>query len=121
MAVAAHADDIEPNVGGTLSKYLDQGYEIVYAMSTNNFAGCWSKVMDDDTVQVDRPVPEVIMPQCKLEAEATAKALGTKAIHLDHPQRHYNLPDGTLQELRHGHALRPTLRRYSPRTKLRKR
>jgi LmbE family N-acetylglucosaminyl deacetylase len=102
MAVAAHADDIELNVGGVLSKYLDNGYEVVYVMSTNNFAGCWSKARKDGIVNIERAVPEVIMPQRKLEADTAAKALGTEAIHLDHPQRHYNLPGGAVQELRHG-------------------
>jgi len=47
MAVGAHADDIEICVGGTLLKYRDLGYEIVYVMATNNFSGRWSYARPD--------------------------------------------------------------------------
>ncbi len=39
MAIGAHADDIEIRVGGTLAKYHDMGYEVVYVLTTNNTAG----------------------------------------------------------------------------------
>jgi len=39
MAVGAHADDIEANAGGTLLKYRELGYGIVYVMATNNMSG----------------------------------------------------------------------------------
>ena len=38
MAIGAHADDIEFNAGGTLFKYLEKGYEVVYILSTNNIS-----------------------------------------------------------------------------------
>lgn len=107
MAVGAHADDIEGNVGGTLLKYYERGYEIIYVMSTNNFSGCWSRVEDDGSVKVDKPVPEVIMPQRKLEAEKGAIFFGAKPIYLDHPQRHYFLSDGSQSEVRYGSSMAP--------------
>lgn len=39
MSVGAHADDIEIGTGGTLAKFHDQGYEVVYIMSTNMSGG----------------------------------------------------------------------------------
>ena len=39
MAIGAHADDIEFNAGGTICKYQDRSYELVYVLSTNNMAG----------------------------------------------------------------------------------
>ena len=47
MAIGAHADNIELNVGGTLAKYREMGYDVVYVMSTNNMSGGWSKLRPD--------------------------------------------------------------------------
>lgn len=102
MAIGSHADDLEVSVGGTLVKYRDAGYEIVYVMSTNNFSGNWCHIQPDGSIRYDKPTPEVIEPQRKLEAGRAAAALGTVAIHLDHPQRHYFRPDGSVAELRYG-------------------
>jgi LmbE family N-acetylglucosaminyl deacetylase len=102
MSVGSHADDIEIHAGGTLLKYHAAGYRIVYVMSTNNFSGGWSKRLPDGTFKAENPVPEVIMARRKLEAERAAAVLGTKPVHLDHPQRHYTLPDGSRAELRYG-------------------
>jgi len=40
MVFGAHADDIEQIAGGTLAKYIDEGYEGVYVVVINNTAGC---------------------------------------------------------------------------------
>jgi LmbE family N-acetylglucosaminyl deacetylase len=114
MAVGAHADDIELNAGGTLLKYRDKGYKVVYVMSTNNMSGGWSRVQPDGSVRVDSPPISEIMKQRKLEAAEGAGILGTVPVHLDHPQRHYNgdrKTNNTLcwgrecAELRYGCAL----------------
>ena len=55
MVIGAHADDIELNVGGTLVKYHEMGYEIVYVMSTNNMSGGWSKLRPDGTRETRIP------------------------------------------------------------------
>ena len=102
MAVGAHADDIELNVGGTLAKYHDCGYRIVYVMSTNNMSGGWSRLNADGTVATRTPPYHEILPQRRLEAEAAAGTFGTEPIYLDHPQRHYRRDDGTAVELRYG-------------------
>ncbi len=100
MAVGAHADDIEYNVGGTLLKYRARGYEVVYVMATNNMAGAWSHVEP-----MERPGPVPMMERRKAEAAAAAAELGTEPVHLDHPQRHYNGPDGRLHTVRYGARL----------------
>lgn len=105
MVVGAHADDIELNVGGTLLKYRDAGYDIVYVMSTNNFSGGWAKLKEDGTVQHTKPPHHVVMPQRKLEVDAAAKVLGATVVHLDHPQRHYFRDDGSRAEVRYGSDL----------------
>lgn len=114
MAIGAHADDIEIRIGGTLLKYMEKGYKIVYVMSTNNFSGCWQKRKPDGSINAEKPVPEILMKQRKLEAEKGASALGAKPIHLDHPQRHYNLPDGSQTELRYGCSLAPMVQENIP-------
>lgn len=102
MAVGAHADDIEVTVGGTLLKYRDADYDVVYVMATNNMSGNWNYLNPDGSVKYTSPPHHVIEPQRKLEAAAAAKALGTDAIHLDHPQRHYFREDTTVAEVRYG-------------------
>ena len=102
MAIGAHADDIEVIAGGTLAKAKDQGYEIVYIMATNNFSGGWSRVKPDGKIESRTPPYFEIMPQRKIEAEAAANALGTHAIHLDFPQRHYKDKDGKKVQLCYG-------------------
>lgn len=59
MVIGAHADDVEgPLAGGTLAKYKDDGYELVYVMSTNNAAGCLlNRSLEGDTGFTEKPVP----------------------------------------------------------------
>ena len=78
MAVGAHAGDIELNVGGTLLKYRERGYQVVYVMSTNNMSGAWTRKKADGSYEVTTPPYYELMPQRKLEAAAGAKALGTR-------------------------------------------
>jgi LmbE family N-acetylglucosaminyl deacetylase len=89
MVVGAHADDIELQAGGTLLKYRDAGYEVVYVMSTNNMSGTVSELLKDGSKKTTRETPVPMMARRKRECDAAARALGTIPIHLDHPQRHY--------------------------------
>jgi len=99
MAVGAHADDIEFNVGATLAKYHRAGYEIVYVMSTNNMSGGWTTLDANGKRQSRRPPWHEIMPQRKRETDVAAAFFGTKPVHLDHPQRHYTKDNGDVQRL----------------------
>lgn len=84
LAIGAHADDLELQMGGTLCKYRADGYDIIYVMATNNLSGGeWA--VDDD----GRPLHLQAMELRKREAEAGAQVFDTVAIHLNHPQRHY--------------------------------
>ncbi len=95
MTIGAHADDVELYFGGTMLKYIDRGYSVVYVMSTNNMSGgirtlepdgSWRKTIVKDTVET--------IAFRKREAEEGAAMYGAKPIHLDHPQRHCQIPDG---------------------------
>lgn len=89
LAIGAHADDIEINVGGLLSKYVGHGYEVVYVMSTNNMSGTLTEVLPDGRRQSRTMAQREMMPLRQRECKAAAAALGTTPIHLNHPQRHY--------------------------------
>lgn len=102
MAVGAHADDIEFNVGGTLLKYHDAGYEIDYVMSTNNMSGAWKIRLPDGTLKREEPAWDTLMPKRKEEAAAAAAVVGAEPVHLDHPQRHFINDRGEKIELRYG-------------------
>ena len=86
LAIGAHADDLELQMGGTLAKYRDYGYDVIYVMATNNMAGGEWGVKDDDDLRSIHLRSQEIR---KREAEAGAGFYGTTAIHLDHPQRHF--------------------------------
>src|SRR5512137_584086 len=40
LVFGAHADDVDEIAGGTLAKYIAEGYQGVYVCVTNNLAGC---------------------------------------------------------------------------------
>lgn len=103
MAIYSHADDIEGNAGGTILKYLEQGYKLVYVMSTNNMSGGWNYLKEDGSI-ASNPVPwYVIMPQRKLEAANAAKLMNDAVVyHLDHAQRHYRDRDGVMHTVGYG-------------------
>lgn len=106
MAIGAHADDIEVNVGATLLKYHEMGYAITYVMATNNMSGSVSEVQSDGSIKVFREGPVAMMGRRKRECDEAARVLGTVPIHLDHPQRHYHPGvEGACLELRYGCAL----------------
>ncbi len=101
MAVGAHADDNELHFGGTLLKYLDKGYEIVYCQATNNMSGSKRKEGKDGKMIPTSFGPAETMKYRKQECEEAAKIFRTTPIHLDHPQRHYKADSGK-GEVRYG-------------------
>lgn len=106
MIVGAHADDNEIHCGGTALKYHDRGYDIVYVQSTNNMSGDVSYLKPDGTIGTHpKEGPVKMMARRKAECDAAAAMLGTKPIHLDHPQRHYNGLDGRQVKVKHGAPL----------------
>lgn len=86
LAIGAHADDIELQMGGTLAKYHKHGYDVIYVMATNNMSGGEWGVRDDGDA---RPIHLRSQELRQREAEAGANFFGTTAIHLDHPQRSF--------------------------------
>jgi LmbE family N-acetylglucosaminyl deacetylase len=106
MAIGAHADDIELNVGGTLAKYRNLGYRIVYVMATNNMAGSWHMIAPDGARSSTQPSCTEMMRRRREEATAAAAHFGTTPIFLDYPQRRCRDEDGTDVELRYG-CVRP--------------
>ncbi|MHC4870949.1 MAG: PIG-L deacetylase family protein [Planctomycetota bacterium] len=115
MAIGAHADDIEAMFGGTLLKYKDQGYEIVYVMTTNNMSGGNSVLNGDDSITRSADGPIVTEKRRKSECDAACDILGTKPIHLDYPQRHYYSPEkGGKEELQYGCKLAEGVKEGTP-------
>lgn len=93
MVVGAHADDIELWMGGTLLKYHDCGYRIIYVVSTNNMSGGVTDYENGKRVKRPNLGPVENMELRMREAAAASAVLGAEPIHLDHPQRHYNSLD----------------------------
>ncbi len=109
MAIGAHADDIEIQVGGTLEKYHKNGYAVIYVMSTNNMSGIVTWLEEDGTVGRKEEPTDLMMARRKRECDAAAAEFGTTPIHLDHPQRHYTDENLESQELRYGSKLPSTV------------
>ena len=107
MAVGAHADDVEIQFGGTLFKYLDKGYSVVYVQSTNNMSGSKRQRQPDGSWKGQGFGAVETMRYRKAECEAAAALFHTTPVHLDHPQRHYRRDDGTKGEVRYGCDLPP--------------
>ena len=72
MAIGAHADDVEIRSAGTLAKYHEMGYEVVYVVATNNTAGAHGSqtALEHAT-------------QRRNEAREGARILHTEPIYLD--------------------------------------
>ena len=73
MAFGAHADDIEIRCGGTLAKFKDQGYKLIYVMTTTCDAGMPQGSIETREIR-------------KKEAIEGAKVLGAIPIFLDFKQ-----------------------------------
>lgn len=98
MAIGAHADDVELHFGGTLFKYMDRGYEIVYVMSTNNMSGTARELQPDGTWKKLKSLdPIATMEYRKRETAEACRMFGTEPIHLDHPQRKCHIEDAAGQ------------------------
>ncbi len=72
MAIGAHADDVEIRSGGTLAKYHEMGYQVVYILATNNTAGAHTSqtALEHAT-------------QRRNEAREGARVLNAEPIYLD--------------------------------------
>ncbi len=114
MAVGAHADDIENQVGGTLEKYFRHGYKIAYVMSTNNMSGRVSSLdANGNMVTKEEPTTEM-MARRKRECVDAAREWNTEPIHLDYPQRHYHNERLEVVKLKYGAPVPPTTTADTP-------
>jgi len=103
MVIGAHADDNEISCGGTMLKYRDLGYDIIYVQSTNNMSGQWQELDDSGNKRlVAKAPPAEMQKRRQSECDAAAKVLDTTPIHLNHPQRHYNGPGEEQIKLTYG-------------------
>ena len=109
LAVGAHADDVEMSWGGTILKYLDQGYSLTYVLTTNNMSGEFAYLDENGNVRSRSIQPEDEMRVRKEEARRAAEMFGTVPIHLDFAQRHYTGPDGKKVNINYGTELPPFL------------
>jgi LmbE family N-acetylglucosaminyl deacetylase len=102
MAIGCHCDDIENNTAGTLLKYLDQGYKIVYIIASNNMTGCDERdreLGDIDWPGTARPMPPKEGFEVRhAEAMAAAACFNTEPIFFDFPQGHYH-KDGVFKSV----------------------
>lgn len=88
IAVAAHADDVELNAGGTVAKWAAQGGEVHILMVTNNCSGTIIPPNGDEK-SARRINPKETMKIRRREQEAAAAIIGAKVHYLGLCQRHY--------------------------------
>ena len=105
LAIGAHADDVEMSMGGSILKYLDQGYELTYVLTTNNMSGEFAYLDENGKVCSRAIHPEDEIKVRQEEANKGAAMLGTTAIHLNLAQRHYMGKDGKKIKINYGTEL----------------
>lgn len=89
--IMAHADDIEFSAGGTLAKYISDGYRALYGVLSRCNSG-WT--VDK---RGGRYVPSLeIIPKRRREAKAAAKVFGAKLYQADLLENCYLQHDGTV-------------------------
>lgn len=76
MAVMAHADDLEYYAGGTMAKFVDQGYEGILVMLTNNCVG--GDIHSDGNYK--KHLPEDVIPVRRQETLAGMEILGVGVL-----------------------------------------
>jgi LmbE family N-acetylglucosaminyl deacetylase len=75
MAVMAHADDLEVYAGGTMAKFVEQGYEGVLVMLSANIAGASA-----GGKKYRQTLPEECIPLRAAETRAAAEVLGVRRV-----------------------------------------
>jgi len=84
MAIGAHSDDIEFQAGGTLAKYIDEGYKGVYIVATDDSAG----INLDENGEYKRFVLPLESQSIRHgEAGRAAAVFGLKPVFLNFKQR----------------------------------
>ena len=81
LAIGAHPDDIEPQIGGTLAKLSNEGADILTVAATSTSTGASSSITRDD------------------EAEKAAKCLGASFLSLGISQDIFCFQDSIFQYL----------------------
>ncbi len=81
LLVVAHADDIEFGMGGTAARWVDNGAEVTFCITSDGGSG---------SNEADSVRPELVKLRVK-EQRAAAKVLGVQDV------RFLGYPDGTMQ------------------------
>lgn len=82
LVVAAHPDDAEFGVAGTVARWIGEGKQVVYVVCTNGEKGTTDRTMD----------PGVLAGVRRREQEAAAKLLGVREVVF------LGLPDQGLED-----------------------
>ena len=82
LVVAAHPDDAEFGVAGTVARWIQEGKQVVYVVCTNGEKGTTDRAVD----------PWVLAGTRKREQEAAAKLLGVREVVF------LGLPDQGLED-----------------------
>ena len=82
LVVAAHPDDAEFGVAGTVARWIQEGRQVVYVVCTNGEKGTTDRTMD----------PQLLAGMRKREQEAAAKLLGVRKVVF------LGLPDQGLED-----------------------
>ncbi|MFC1504793.1 PIG-L deacetylase family protein [Spirochaetota bacterium] len=88
--IAAHADDVELGAGGTLAKYIDQGYKALYGVMSRCNSGY---TVDEKKGTVFRSSLDII-PLRRKEALAAAKVFGAELYFGDILESSYTTRSG---------------------------
>ncbi|RLF18083.1 MAG: PIG-L family deacetylase [Thermoprotei archaeon] len=89
LVIQAHPDDADVNIGGTIAKWADEGYDVYYLIVTDGSKGTYNPDMD----------PKELARIRQEEEKKAAKVLGVKEVFfLGYPDGELILPSLELRE-----------------------
>ncbi len=89
VSIMAHADDLEETAGGTLAKYIDQGYKALLGVLSRCNSG-WNGIPD----RPEYISSQEIVPQRASEGKAAADVLGAEFYQGDILENNWTLRSG---------------------------
>lgn len=92
VIIMAHADDIELSAGGTLAKYIAEGYQGLYGVMSRCNSG-WTTTAEKGGHYISSLE---IIPQRRKEAEESAKVFGAELFYGDLLENCYTKKNGSL-------------------------
>lgn len=92
LVIGSHAGDIESRMGGTLARYIANGYQGCYVVMSNSSSGRWL----DENGREQRRYSEEMRPIRQKQIENAAACFGLKPLILGYKELSYTTKTGDV-------------------------